>query len=195
MLISSAPARRAALAVALGAALLLAGCATSTARPAPSSAPVTPTTAAQGGMPYGGMPSGGMPGMHGGPPGSEEGGSDQDDADGGPTGMPHRNSPRTSSAAPHTGSIAGEGMSAAQAQALQAAVDAGHQPWRLDPSSVALAFVGSRLGWAGPRVDLGDPHTAEVTNSEGSIVSLQLAQPAREGSAGIWVVSSGVWIR
>ncbi|MFD4248411.1 hypothetical protein [Amycolatopsis thermoflava] len=91
--------------------------------------------------------------------------------------------------------IAGEGMSAADAAALQQSVDQGHQPWRLDVAAVAEAFVRSRLGWSGADVALADPHTAEVTNTaDGRIVSLQLRQPARAGDGGIWVVDSGVWI-
>jgi hypothetical protein len=75
-------------------------------------------------------------------------------------------------------------------------VDAGHQPWRLDPASVAQSFVASRFGWSPATVAMADPHTAEVTDQRtGSIVVLQLRQPVRSGSGGIWAVISGVWIR
>lgn len=84
----------------------------------------------------------------------------------------------------------------ATAKELQAAVDAGHQPWRLDPASVAQSFVASRFGWSPATVAMADPHTAEVTDQRtGSIVVLQLRQPVRSGSGGIWAVISGVWIR
>lgn len=92
--------------------------------------------------------------------------------------------------------IAGEGLTADQAAALQAAVDAGHQPWRLDAASVAAVFVENRFGWTNPAVALADPHTAEVTDPAGGrMATLQLRQPVREGPGGIWVVDSGVWLK
>lgn len=87
-------------------------------------------------------------------------------------------------------------MSTASAEELQAATDAGRQPWRLDPASVAASFVASRFGWSSASVAMADPHTAEVTDRRTrSVVVLQLRQPVRSGSAGVWVVVSGVWIR
>ncbi|HSP36568.1 MAG TPA: hypothetical protein VLR26_02315 [Frankiaceae bacterium] len=96
----------------------------------------------------------------------------------------------TSSPSHAPGDVVGIGVTFAQAQTLQQAVDAGHQPWRLDPVVVARAFAVDDLGWSRREVRQGDPHTVEVTNSgTGEIVSLQLGQPVREGSTGIWVVT------
>ena len=90
----------------------------------------------------------------------------------------------------------GETMSAADAAALQQSVDQGHQPWRVDRTMVAEAFVRSRFGWQNPVAQLTDQHTVEVTNpADGRIVSLQLSQPARQGQGGIWIVASGVWVK
>ena len=92
-------------------------------------------------------------------------------------------------------SFSGEGMTPAQANELQQAVDAGHQPWRVSATMVATAFVQGRFGWSDADCALADPHTAEVTNrADGRIVVLQLRQPARDGQGGIWTVVSGVWI-
>ncbi|MGK2320134.1 acyltransferase [Gordonia rhizosphera] len=92
-------------------------------------------------------------------------------------------------------SFPGEDLSADEAEALQRAVDAGSQPWRLEPTLVAEAFVAGRFGWNDVDARAADPHTVEVTNRvDGSIVVLQLRQPVREGSDGIWVVLDGVRI-
>jgi hypothetical protein len=89
----------------------------------------------------------------------------------------------------------GEGLSADHAADLQEEVDEGHEPWRLDQSSVAAAFARDRFGWADVDVALDDPHTVQVTDATGQhVVSLQMRQPAREGDTGIWVVDSGVWL-
>lgn len=94
------------------------------------------------------------------------------------------------------GSFEGEGMTPAQANELQDAVDQGHQPWRLDAKLVAEAFVKARFGWSEVDCELADPHTAEVTNrADGRMVVLQLRQPARAGEGGIWAVVSGVWVK
>lgn len=181
--------RRSALVAALGAGLVVAGCATSAVPPTSPPAPMRQAPPAWVG---GGMPHSTVPGMPGGRPDA-----DRDDAGGPQWGVPDCSGTRTGGATPQTGSvIIGEAMSAAQAQALQASVAAGHQPWRLDPSAVALTFARARLGWDRARVALSDPHTAEVTHrGDGSLVALQLRQPAREGADGIWMVSNGVWIR
>jgi hypothetical protein len=106
--------------------------------------------------------------------------------------MPHRGGPPTG-ATPPTGSIEGEALGPDEARALQAAVDAGHQPWRLDPTQVALAFVGARYGWSAARAVLRDPSTIEVTDpSVGAVVVLRLVQPVTRGTGGVWVVDGGV---
>jgi hypothetical protein len=91
--------------------------------------------------------------------------------------------------------LVGENMSAEHAADLQKAVDQGHEPWRLDQSSVATMFTRDRLGWTDVDVALDDPHTVQVTDrTSRHLVSLQMRQPVHEGDTGIWVVDSGVWL-
>ena len=117
------------------------------------------------------------------------------------TTAPRRTTPPTTQTTPPATSptptvgtpIAGEGLSADSAAALQAEVDAGHQPWRLDPAAVASAFVADRFGWRDARVALTGPGTAEVTGAGGRMLTLRLRQPVRPGQGGVWVVDSGTW--
>jgi hypothetical protein len=89
--------------------------------------------------------------------------------------------------------FAGEGLSDMQATELQAAVDGGHQPWRLDQARVATAFVEGRFGWTEVDSTSLGPLTILVTDrASRQRVALQVRQPARQGSGGIWVVASGV---
>lgn len=91
--------------------------------------------------------------------------------------------------------ITGENISAEHAADLQEEVDEGHEPWRLDQSSVAAVFASNRFGWTDVEIALDDPHTVQVTEkASGHGVSLQMRQPVREGETGIWVVDSGVWL-
>lgn len=91
--------------------------------------------------------------------------------------------------------ITGENISAEHAADLQEEVDEGHEPWRLDQSSVATVFTSHRLGWADVEIALDDPHTVQVTEKASEhVISLQMRQPVREGETGIWVVDSGVWL-
>jgi hypothetical protein len=79
---------------------------------------------------------------------------------------------------------------AEQAAEMQAAVDEGHQPWRLNPESVALAYAGAELGWSDARIDVVFPSsTYRLTDpASGAQAVLTLAQPARQGDSGIWAV-------
>ena len=89
----------------------------------------------------------------------------------------------------------GENISVEHAADLQGEVDEGHEPWRLDQSSVAATFASNRLGWTDVAIALDDPHTLQVTDTASQhLVSLQMRQPVREGETGIWVVDSGVWL-
>ena len=91
--------------------------------------------------------------------------------------------------------FAGESIDSERAAELQMEVDQGHEPWRLDQSSVAAMFAGERFGWTDVEIALDDPHTVQVTDPDTQhVVSLQLRQPATEGDTGIWVVDSGVWL-
>ncbi|MGW4246508.1 hypothetical protein [Nocardia sp. NPDC004722] len=102
--------------------------------------------------------------------------------------------PSTPQANPPSGTtFAGEGLTDAQANAEQQAVDSGHQPWRLDTVMVAKAFVQGRFGWTTVQTSTGAPMVVFVTNSDGSKVTLHLIQPATKGDKGIWEVDSGVW--
>jgi hypothetical protein len=107
--------------------------------------------------------------------------------------------PATPSQSPFTGRPApgttfpGEGMTSAQAADLQTAVNAGHQPWRLDRVQVAKSFAQNRFGWSSVQTSTGAPMVVFVTNQDASKVALHLVQPATQGEHGIWVVDSGVW--
>jgi hypothetical protein len=80
---------------------------------------------------------------------------------------------------------------AADAAALQAEVDRGAQPWLLDPSEVAIAYAATAHGWADAEAYPGpDGTSVDVRNADGERLTLSLAQPARAGSDGIWVVTS-----
>ncbi|MBA2310985.1 MAG: hypothetical protein H0W01_17185 [Pseudonocardiales bacterium] len=78
----------------------------------------------------------------------------------------------------------------AQAIDVQAAVDAGRQPWLLDPEEVAIAYAGAELGWSAPQVVRADGGTVELRDtSSGRLTALTLTQPVRKGPTGIWVVT------
>jgi hypothetical protein len=76
---------------------------------------------------------------------------------------------------------------------VQRAVDAGDQPWRLDPLEVARAD-GTVLGFAATDpMQLIDekPGSAQVrAQHAGASYDIQLVQPARLGVSGIWVVEA-----
>jgi hypothetical protein len=76
------------------------------------------------------------------------------------------------------------------ARTLQDRADAGHQPWLLSPELVAASYGAAKA-------ELGDPVTRKVgraaydvgeRNSEWA-VTVYLAQPVRQGTGGIWVVT------
>jgi hypothetical protein len=79
----------------------------------------------------------------------------------------------------------------AEAAALQASADKGHQPWLLAPEQVVAAYAKAKLSWDNPQVH---PVTATVyeVRQPGSTgwALVQVAQPVRQGSDGIWVVTS-----
>ena len=74
---------------------------------------------------------------------------------------------------------------------MQAGVDAGRQPWLLDPAEVALSFAAGELDWAGAEAyPRGDGRTVEVRGPGGAEVVLTVEQPGRTGERGIWVVTA-----
>ncbi len=79
---------------------------------------------------------------------------------------------------------------AATAAELQRSVDAGAQPWLLDPAEVAVSYAAAAHGWtqaaARPRPGGG---TVEVADGSRKL-TLSLAQPGRAGAGGIWVVTA-----
>jgi hypothetical protein len=80
---------------------------------------------------------------------------------------------------------------AADAAALQAAADAGSQPWLLDPSEVAISYAAAAHGWTDAEAYPGPAGTSvDVRNADGERLTLTLAQPARTGDDGIWVVTA-----
>jgi hypothetical protein len=82
-------------------------------------------------------------------------------------------------------------VTAADAAALQAEVDRGAQPWLLDPSEVAIAYAAAAHDWPDAEAYPGpDGTSVDVRNADGETLTLTLAQPARTGSEGIWVVTA-----
>ncbi|OLT11871.1 hypothetical protein BJF78_25855 [Pseudonocardia sp. CNS-139] len=80
---------------------------------------------------------------------------------------------------------------AADAAALQAAADSGAQPWLLDPSEVAISYAAAAHGWTDAEAYPGPAGTSvDVRNGKGDRLTLTLAQPARTGPDGIWVVTA-----
>jgi len=78
-----------------------------------------------------------------------------------------------------------------EATALQAEVDRGKQPWLLDPSEVAIAYAAAAHDWPDAEAYPGpDGTSVDVRNGDGARIILSLAQPARTGDDGIWVVTA-----
>lgn len=78
------------------------------------------------------------------------------------------------------------------AYALQAAVDNGHQPWRTSAVQVVTVYAEQVLlpGPEHPIVRQADPHTLEVSASDGKVIAtVQVTQPVRQGPEGIWVIT------
>jgi hypothetical protein len=79
-----------------------------------------------------------------------------------------------------------------QATAAQAGVHEGHQPWLLDPASVAAHYAQAELGWPDAQVQPTPMQTAtyHVTDpASGAHVAVTVAQPQRQGPTGIWAVT------
>jgi hypothetical protein len=80
----------------------------------------------------------------------------------------------------------------AQAIELQQAVDAGRQPWLLDPSEVAIAYASAELGMTSPQAVRSSAGIVDVREGTGGrVVTVTLVQPVRKGPGGIWVVTAG----
>jgi hypothetical protein len=76
------------------------------------------------------------------------------------------------------------------AAALQEQVDAGSQPWLLDPAELARSFAATAYGWFEVTIEPVDDARVEVTEPGGGRAVLTVAQPARSGLGGIWVVTA-----
>jgi hypothetical protein len=80
-------------------------------------------------------------------------------------------------------------ITAAEAANTQHQVDQGHSPWMLDPAAVADSFARAVLGWSEVDVTVEGPSAVRVADAGGTAaVELGVAQPARTGPGGIWVV-------
>jgi hypothetical protein len=78
---------------------------------------------------------------------------------------------------------------AQQAAETQNGVDEGHQPWLLDPATVAVSYAGAELGWQDASTEQLQPSTYRVSDpASGARADVTLAQPARQGPGGIWAV-------
>lgn len=78
----------------------------------------------------------------------------------------------------------------AAAQELQSRVDAGAQPWTLDPEEVAISYATTTYGWTAPEPRSTAPGSVDLTDPSGGTAHLTLVQPVRAGATGIWVVST-----
>jgi hypothetical protein len=75
-------------------------------------------------------------------------------------------------------------------QELQAAVDAGHQPWRLDPGLVVLACLRAALGEANWSVHATAPGLVASSEPRTDLhARFQLAQTSHRGRGGIWQIT------
>lgn len=85
---------------------------------------------------------------------------------------------------------------AAGVEQLQERVDAGSQPWLLDPAEVATSFGTAAYGWRDAHAVLPEGATdpaelpVELHGPGGEVARLVLAQPGRTGEGGIWVVTA-----
>jgi hypothetical protein len=80
--------------------------------------------------------------------------------------------------------------SLSDAQQAQADVDAGHQPWRVDPAQVALAY-GQSVGFTDPQVtDLGDNRFRVTDRPTARLLTVVVVQPVRTGPTGIWEITA-----
>jgi hypothetical protein len=77
-----------------------------------------------------------------------------------------------------------------QAREIQDGADGGHQPWLLSPERVAVSYAAAELGLYQPVSRRVGPNTYQVgaTGSEWA-ATLRLAQPVRQGTGGVWVVT------
>jgi hypothetical protein len=85
--------------------------------------------------------------------------------------------------------------SVTEAAELQRTVDAGAQPWLLDPTEVALSYASAVHGWGSATAAEQGPAdgggtAVDVTGPGGAVRLLVLRQPAAEGAGGIWAVAS-----
>ena len=78
----------------------------------------------------------------------------------------------------------------AAAAELQRSVDAGSEPWLLDPAEVAVSYATAAYGWTGAEAQpRPDGHTVDVAEG-GQKLTVSLTQPGRAGAGGIWVVTA-----
>jgi hypothetical protein len=101
--------------------------------------------------------------------------------------------PTTSESAPPAADVVlpWPAATAAEAAGLQAEVDRGSQPWLLDPSEVAISYAAAAHDWPDAEAYPGpDGTSVDVRNADGERLTLSLAQPARTGDDGIWVVTA-----
>jgi hypothetical protein len=78
-----------------------------------------------------------------------------------------------------------------QAVAAQTGVDQGHQPWLLDPATVAAHYAAAELGWPDAQIQQTPLQTAtyDMTDpASGAHATVVLGQPQRQGPTGIWAV-------
>ncbi len=106
-----------------------------------------------------------------------------------------RSAPAASPAAPAASPVAGTvklpwpAASATEAAALQKSVDAGSEPWLLDPTEVAMSYASATRGWTQATAQARPGGNTIEVQQGGRTVVLSLTQPGRTGAGGIWVVT------
>jgi hypothetical protein len=74
-------------------------------------------------------------------------------------------------------------------EALQRAVEEGHQPWRVDPVAVVNSCVAGEYGWVNPIIEQLAPNTYRATDPlSGQSATVTVARPFHDAT--IWVVES-----
>lgn len=76
-----------------------------------------------------------------------------------------------------------------QAATLQSEVDAGGQPWLLDPAEVAVAYAAAAHGWSGAEAEPAADGTGVRIRHGDRLLGVSVTQPGRAGPGGIWVVT------
>lgn len=103
-----------------------------------------------------------------------------------------------STSSPSTGSEIISKEKQKEYEELQKSVDNGHEPGRLDPEEVAMDFAITTLkikdfGKTYDKIEktaTGDHATVDFKKDGKSTITMELCQPVKKGTGGIWIVTS-----